>query len=218
MPPKFQSTFIPRGQMASTSSGIAQVERRASRTFLSTIAFFIFSASVIFALGVFGYRLYLEYSIDQMSGALEEARAALDPEAISELTELHRRIVSTRSLVDSHRVVTPLFTLLEDAAPRTVRFTSFKFSHEEGKLVLDLTGEARGYSALALQADIFNKSRYFRNPVFSDLNLNDKGDVKFSFKGLLEPGLVSYSGSVSTETFESELELATSTQSNLPQI
>ena len=75
---------------------------------------------------------------------------------------------------------------------RTVRFNSFRYSMAEGGIELSLNGEARGYVALALQADIFNKSNFFINPVFSDLILNSKGDIVFSFKATVDPNQVLY--------------------------
>lgn len=195
MPPKFQSSFIPKGPITTSAAAMSSMRRAGETSFLSTLAFFIFSASVLAALGVFGYRFFLEYRIRQMTGDLAEAHAAIDSETIGELTSLNNRIVSTENLVSAHQLVTPLLELLEKSTPKSVRFTSLNYSRTKDGLELNLSGEARGYAALALQADVFNKSRYFRSTSFSDLTLNDKGDVEFSFKGLVHPDLVSYAAS-----------------------
>ena len=209
MPPKFQSSFIPKGPLTSSqpSAAYSMHHRTGERSFFSSVALFIFSASILLALGVFGYRFFLQYRIDQMSGALTDARAALDPEAIAELTRLTNRIISTKNLVSEHQVITSLLAFLESSTLRSVRFLNFDYSQTERGLELSLNGEARGYPALALPADTFSQSRYFIDTSFSGLTLNDKGDVTFNFTGVIHSDLVSYSV---TPT------VSTSTESNLP--
>ena len=170
----------------------ASMRRAGERNFVSTIAYFIFVASVILAIGVFGYRFYLEYRISEMGSDLSQAQAALDAEAIGELTSLNSRIMATKTLVSNHQVMTPLFEFLEDSTLASVRFTDFNYSVEKNVLELNLSGEARGYSALALQSQVFNSSRYFTNSVFSDLKLNERGGVEFTFKTKVNPELLSY--------------------------
>ena len=77
-----------------------------------------------------------------------------------------------------------------------------------------MTGEARGYAALALQSDIFNKSQYFKDSIFSNLKLNTKGDVIFSFRAVVDPSLVSYQREV--ERIGALAPIATSTATSTP--
>lgn len=162
------------------------------KSLLSFLALIIFSASVILALGVFGYKFYLKYSIDQMGTDLANARATLQSDVIRDLTRLNNRIISSQELIAQHQILSPLFAFLETSTPKTVRFSDFGYTKTPEGLELLITGEARGYTALAFQADIFNKSQYFKDSVFFDLNLNAKGDVNFSFKTIMDPNLVSY--------------------------
>src|SRR3989344_7713231 len=98
MEPKFQSSFIPKGPIAtSTVSPMRPVVREAS--ILGFMAKLVFSASVILALGVFAYQLYLNYALKSMIVNLESARAGLEPETVTELTDLHKRIISTDELI-----------------------------------------------------------------------------------------------------------------------
>lgn len=192
MPPKFQSSFIPKSPVASAASGVPMRQKPKEKSLFSFLASIIFTASVLLALGVFGYKFYLNYSIEQMGVDLENARATLEPEVIRELTRLDNRIISSKKLVAEHQILSPLFEFLEVSTPRTVRFSDFHYLVTEKGIELSMTGEARGYAALALQADIFNKSQYFKDSIFSDLNLNARGDVNFSFKTTVDPSLVSY--------------------------
>ena len=211
MEPKFQSSFIPKGPVAPTVTSRISPNGR-EKSLLSFLSSLIFGISVILAVGVFGYKLYLNYSINKMGAYLVEARATLQQETISELTRLDSRIIATGELISKHRILTPLFEFLEASTPRTVRFTGFEYSMTDQGLELYLTGEARGYESLALQADIFNQSQFLKSPIFSDLSLNDRGDVGFSFRAVLDPSLVSYEktleGAVlpSPATIESQFE------------
>ncbi|MDP3763104.1 MAG: hypothetical protein Q8Q92_00355 [bacterium] len=185
MPPKFQSSFIPKGPIVSTGTGASLGRRVKERNLFTFLATIIFTISVLLALGVFGSKFYLQYRIDQMSVDLETARTALQPEIIRELTSLNDRIISTKELIAGHRVLTSLFEFLEVSTPKTVRFSDFRYSATEQGLELSMKGEARGYAALALAADIFSKSQNFKDPVFSNLSLNERGDVSFSFKTIV---------------------------------
>ena len=152
----------------------------------------IFSASVLLALGVFGYQLYLGYSIKSMALGLESARAALEPETVNELTNLNKRIISTEELISLHWTLSPLFDFLEKNTLKAVRFETFKYALTQRGLEVEMKGEARGYSALALQAEAFNQSELMEGPVFSDLNLDDEGNVVFSVSAGINQGLLSY--------------------------
>ncbi|PIQ66437.1 MAG: hypothetical protein COV96_01495 [Candidatus Zambryskibacteria bacterium CG11_big_fil_rev_8_21_14_0_20_42_18] len=192
MEPKFQSSFIPKGPLVSTANESLSSRRHKEGGLFSFIAVVIFTISIVLAIGVFGYKFYLKYSIEKMGAALDEARAALQPEVISELTRFDNRIISTKELVSKHRLITPLFEFLETSTPRTVRFSDFHYSVTAQGLELQMKGEARGYAALALQADIFSKSEYFKNPLFGDLSLNERGEVIFSFSAVVDESLISY--------------------------
>lgn len=194
MDPKFQSSFIPKGPIASTitPTGMPVGRKVKEKSLLSFLALVIFTFSVVLAMGVFGYKFYLKYRIETMGADLERARATLQPEVIRELTRLDNRIITSRELVAEHQILSPLFEFLEISTPKTVRFNDFRYTMNEFGIELNLRGEARGYAALALQADIFEKSGYFKNAIFSNLSLNEKGDVRFSFKAIVDPSLVSY--------------------------
>ena len=196
MEPKFQSSFIPKGLIISTAAGVPVGRKIGERSLLAFLAVIIFIISVLLAMGVFGYKFYLKYRIETMGADLERVRATLQPEVISELTRLNNRILSSQKLIAEHQILSPLFKFLEVSTPKTVRFNDFRYSMTNQGLELLMKGEARGYAALALAADIFGKSQYFKDSIFSDLNLNEKGDVNFSFKAIVDLNLVLYTRKV----------------------
>lgn len=191
MEPKFQSSFIPKGPLATTGT-VTKTSRVSGRSVLGTLAVIIFTLVVLASLGVFGYEWYLKSSIKKMGEDLVGARTSLEPEVIEKISSLDERIVSTKRLLDSHIILTPLFEFLENSTVRTVRFTNFDYNSVDGVLSLSMSGEARGYSALALQSEILNASPYLKDVVFADLSLNSQGMVNFSFKAKLDPSIISF--------------------------
>lgn len=191
MEPKFQSSFIPKGPLATTGTA-SRISRGSDRSILGTLAVFIFGFAVLLSLGVFGYELFLGANISKMGGNLTTARASLEPEVITKIANLDERIVSTRDLLENHTVLSPFFDYLENATLKTVRFTQFQYQTTERGLTLSMRGQARGYSAVALQAEVFNSSLYLKQPIFADLDLDDRGNVTFSFKATIDPSIVSY--------------------------
>ncbi len=191
MEPKFQSSFIPKGPLATTGT-VTKTSRVSGRSVLGTLAVIIFTLVILASLGVFGYEWYLKSSIKKMGEDLVAARTSLEPEVIDKISSLDERIVSTKRLLDSHIILSPLFEFLENSTVRTVRFTNFGYDSVDGVLSLKMSGEARGYSALALQSEIFNASPYLKDVVFADLSLNSQGMVNFSFKAKLDPSIISF--------------------------
>ncbi len=191
MEPKFQSSFIPKGPLA-TSGTATKVSRQSDKSLLATLAVFVFIFSILLSLGGAGYEWYLKNSLVKMSGSLEEAEASLDPDTINEISNLDQRIISTKRIVDSHKIISPFFTYLEASTVSLVRFTDFRYESVNGELSLSMRGESKGYLALALQSQILNTSGYLKDVIFGDLSLNEKGDVSFSFKAKLDPSIISY--------------------------
>ncbi len=193
MDPKLQSSFIPKGPgPSSVGTGLYTRRDNTGRTVVGIIAVLVFVVSLLAALGVFGYGHYLTSRIGSMGKALDEARTTINPELIHQITSLDNRIKGTRDILNKHTVLSPFFAYLESATLQTVGFTDFKYTRSNDKITLDMKGMARGYQAVALQSDVFNKSPYFKNPIFSDLHLDEKGNVIFTFAADVTPNLVSY--------------------------
>ncbi len=191
MEPKFQSSFIPKGP-ATTNIGSKQVSKIKERGLTSFLAAIVFFLSLAAALGAFGYKFYLNRSIGKMGAELEEARATLAAEPIDEFIQLNNRIVATGEVVAAHVMLSPFFDFLESSTVQLLRFTGATYTSTDSGPSITLTGASPSYATLALQADIFNKSGYFRNPVFSGLNLDERGNVTFTFTAQVDPSLLSY--------------------------
>lgn len=218
METKFQSSFIPRGPLAPTSAAVLSTKSK-QKSFFGFIAFLIFIFAVVGSIGVYGYEKYLVSNIGKMGQDLETARANLEVDAVHQVTRLNTRIESTDQILDKHTIISPLFDFLEQNTVKTVRFTDLKLdTSADGKVTLTLRGQARGYSALALQSDLLNKSKYIRNPNFSNLQLDDKGNVTFTFNSDIDPSLLSYKRVLATGAVAPVINPVTQASTSTPSV
>lgn len=197
MEPKFQSTFIPKGNFAAQGNAQVAFKPAKERSFLGFIAFIIFLVAIVATAGVFGYAWYLSYDIGKMGTDLETSRASVEPETVNSLIHADERLSSTKKLLSTHTVLSPLFDFLEANTLKTVRFNEFSFVANEKGYDLVLKGEAASYQALALESALLSGSPSIKNPVFSDLRLNNQGNVTFSFTAQLDPKLIAYASTIS---------------------
>mgnify|MGYP007080246224 CR=1 FL=1 len=160
---------------------------------LYTLSLFVFITSILISGGVFGYQKYLEGKIKSMDGVLVEAREALQPELIKVLTKTNDRFIAAEQIISKHEIVSGFFNLLENLTLQSVSYSSLAYStNEAGVIEITMKGFARSYAAVALQAQVFSESKFVQDSIFSDLDLNDVGDVTFSLKAHVDPSAVSY--------------------------
>jgi hypothetical protein len=184
-PTQAQSSFIPKKP---TAGGISR-----SGGLIPYIANIIFVLALVASVLVFAYSKYLDNQISKMSESLTVARQALEPDLINQLASSDKRIIAGNELILNHKSLSGFFDLLESITLKNLRFTSFAYSPGTGgAATVTLKGQAQTYGALALQAKIFGQDENFINPMFSNLDLDDKGNVIFTFKSDLNPKAISY--------------------------
>lgn len=203
MPPKFQSSFIPKGPVASAGIPNTRIKAPVQRDLLSIISKWFFGISVVMAVVATGYKFYLDYSIDNMTIAIEEARAQIAGDALDELTSLNDRMVSAENLIKNHRIATPLFASIEDLTPRGVRLTEFNFEMGDKGPEVSWSGESNSYANLSRHAEAVYADKNFKDPSFSDIKLNERGSVTFSFKASINREILSYERAIAGENVSS---------------
>lgn len=191
MEPKFQSSFIPKGPIATTSTA-SKISRQSEHSLLGTLASLVFAVTVLAAVGLFGYGWLLSRQIGSMGQSLSDARSSLEPSVIKSITDLNDRITSTKEILNKHLAISPAFALLEKDTLKTVRYTNYDLNNADNTYTLTLKGQARGYDALALQASIFQSEPMLKNPVFSNLDLDNKGNVTFTFQAQIDASALLY--------------------------
>ena len=85
---------------------------------------------------------------------------------------------------------------------KTVRFTRFNYSLEadrNAKIDVKMSGLATGYRSVALQSDLFAKNKFLIDPVFSNLSLDNNGNVIFDLEFSVDPSFIDYQQTFKTE-------------------
>jgi len=197
MDTKFQTSFIPKKNITQTvSRGRAEP---ISIALLVSIIIFILTLAA--AGGVYFYKNMLVGRITAMNESLATAKNSFDPNFIEDLASLNKRILSANQILSAHTVVLPIFALLENEALATIKFDTLSYTlNADGSGALSMSGQAKNFSAVALQSDIFNQEKYIKNPVFSDLNPDQSGNISFKFSASLDPNLISYKNNLASST------------------
>jgi len=189
MEPKFQTSFIPKKSLYDSTSTRPKASRMSLLTLLAVIVFLL---SLALAGGAFVYGKFTSINIDRKAKELEEAKAAFNPELINELSRLSKKMSVAEDLLNSHISASEIFEALSAATLKSVKFEDFTYNYTPEKITLSMRGESGGFSSIALQSDLFGKSKVIKKPVFSNLNLDEKGNVEFLFTAEVDPAMILY--------------------------
>lgn len=187
MDTKFQTSFIPKKTLTDSS------RHGSSMSIFLIVAIIVFILTLSMAAGVFAFRKILVSRIDIVDKELVKAKNFFEPSVINKTTVLSRRIEASKQLLAAHTAVSPIFEFLENQTLATIRFDSFNYDVKDGAgATLRLGGQGKYFSSVALQSDIFGQEKSFKNPVFSDLNPDQSGNIVFKFSATVDPKFTSY--------------------------
>ncbi len=145
---------------------------------------------------LFGYKYVTQQQITTKQNELVEKEKSFDYDAMNEVVRIDKKIKAVEGLIANHTAVSNLFSLLEENTLRNLRFTSFDFSYlAKDKIAVTMSGEATSFGVVAKQAEAFSLitgNNGFSDSIFSDLNVNERGNVVFSFLTSVNPLAVSY--------------------------
>ncbi len=204
MEPNFQTSFIPKKPMMEE-----RVVHTRSIGFFTIISIFILFTVVLASVGLYFYKGVLKTSITKMENDLNLAKNRFEPSKITELQLLDKRLHASTEILANHIAVTPIFQALSTITEKTVRFTKFDYVLGDGKdpkspkVTVKMSGLAVGYRAIALQSDLFttkDEGKNFIDPVFSNLTLDDKGNVLFNLEFSVDPSFVGYKQTILTQS------------------
>lgn len=188
---QLQTSYIPK--KASVIGSGQPVVGRTHVNVLAIIAFVIFFIAVGLSATVFFYKSSLIRLIASMDAELAAAKKSFEPAFIEEASRLNTRIDGAQELLGNHRALSPLFDILEKKTLESMRFKDFNFTSVSSQsATLSMTGQAKSFNSVALQSDVFGSEKAFKDPVFSNFNLDNQGDVIFNFKTTIDPGLLRY--------------------------
>ncbi len=178
MDPSIPTSFIPKRPV--TSEATVHATRSRSVGILSLVAVVAVVATIVSFVGVYLYEQRLDGQKATLEESITTARDGLGTEFVSDMKRLGARIEGVKGLIQSHVVVSPIFAALEETTLRSVQYKDFNYdiktdSATKGQVVeVSLTGTAKSYSTIALQSDAFAQSTLIKNPVFSNLTVDDK--------------------------------------------
>lgn len=190
MEQNFQTSFIPK-------KPIIEERTAAPRpvSFFNVIAIFIFFTMLVTSVGVYFYQNYLVGQITTMDTSLNSAKGRFEPAAIVQLQTLDKRLSAAKEVLAKHIAISPIFQLLQTVTMKTVRYTSFSYTFvtdKSNKINIKMSGGAVGYRSIALQSDLFTKRKEIIDPIFSNLALDDKGNVLFDLDFSIDSSLIDY--------------------------
>lgn len=193
MEAKFQSSFIPNKEK-SGSNQINEISR-SGRSVPYFIGATIFTIAALASAGVFAYQKYLEYRISNLQTELATKEESLEPDVIDMISKEDRRIRAAKAVIERHIALSSLFDALGNDTLQNTYFESFDFksgSTEKPDFTMTLKGKTATYASLALQAQVFSDSVDFSNEKFSDIGLDNEGNVSFSVRTIVNFDTVAY--------------------------
>jgi len=186
-----KQSFIPKKTLGEQG----KKKRRTFGLFFG-VSVIIFILTVATAGATYSYRSFLDSSISNMTQSLERAKQAFEPALILELKRLNARINSANSILSNHIALSEFLRLLEENTLKTVQFSRFEYDVSGDIVQISLRGKARDYSSVALQSDLFGDSKFIKNPIFSNLGLDQNGNVTFDVVANIDLSLILYKESI----------------------
>ncbi len=180
------ASFIPK------KTDIPAKGKNESIDLLLLIAMVVFLVSLFSSVGAFLYKNFINNTIKQDSISLEREKGNFDVTSIEEFIRLDRRLKLSEDLLNNHLDLTALFEMLEVNTLENTQFQDLSFSVSGADIKINMSGVAKNYSTIALQSDIFGENQYVQNPIFSDLNVDSKGNIVFKFSAMIDRDLVLY--------------------------
>ena len=198
MDQNFQTSFIPQKPIVKERAISAR-----PISFLLIASLFILFAVLLATGGLYFYKTIVINDIAKMEENLTRAKNRFEPSKITELQTLDKRLRASSEILSKHITVTPIFSALEQLTMKTVRYTKFSYEFGADKNItihIKMSGQAIGYRSIALQSDLFAKNKNLIDPIFSNLTLDNSGNVLFDLDFSVDPGFVNYQQTLLTQS------------------
>ncbi len=186
------------------------IEKRVTATrpvgFLVAISVLILFTVLLSTAGLYFYKGVLAKKITNQQDQLNKNKNRLEPSKIAELQTLDKRLKASSEILSNHIAISPIFQALSDITMKTVRYTKFSYdtatekNAKDPKVNIKMSGVAVGYRSVALQSDLFAKNKNLINPIFSNLTLDNSGNVLFDLEFSVDPSFVNYKQIVGTKS------------------
>jgi len=197
MEPVISTSFIPKRPVS--SEPIVSTHHNSSVGLMSLITVVIVIGTAAAFAGVYLYQQSLLKQETTLQASITTAQDGLGTSFVADMQRLSTRINSVTTLIQNHVVVSPIFAALQATTLQSVQYKQFTYQFvtdptTNAKMVqVHLQGVANNYAALALQSDAFAQSSLIKNPIFSNLTVEDKTNlVDFDLIFNVDPSDLSY--------------------------
>lgn len=194
-------SFIPKQVLTAEP---VRVHRVAAPNLFLVLAFILFVVCLLFYGGASLYKFLLERQINQpceevgsagnqvvscgLLASVEREEKIANRDTILLLQRVDKKFRLAAELSQNHADLLPVFRLLEKLTLPTIAYSKFNFAGPQ----LTLAGRATKYEDLAVQSDVFAQEPGIKEFIFSELNLDERGDVVFELQLTIEPSVFSY--------------------------
>ena len=190
MEQNFQTSFIPKKPIIEERALVAR-----PTSFLTIISILIFFVTLLASGGLYFYKGIEIKNIAKMENELNLAKNRFEPNKIVQLQVLDKRLRASTEILGKHIAISPIFKALQLITMKTVQYTRFSYELSTDKdpiVKVKMNGLALGYRSVALQSDLYTANKYLIDPVFSNLSLDDRGNVLFDLDFSVDPSFVDY--------------------------
>ncbi len=204
METKFQTSFIPKKPFLPEQQSV-RVHGAGASVFM-IIGIIVFIASVAGAVLTFVGKDYLISTQEQLKLDLKKKESQFDKKTIADLEKASVKISVAKDLLNSHSAVSEVFSIISGLTIEGVYFKGMELSSQSDpnntgskSYKINMKGLANSYSSVAWQSDVFGRSdRYgtnkiIKDPVLSNLSVDEQGNVSFDFSANISESDISYS-------------------------
>jgi hypothetical protein len=162
------------------------------------VSVFILVVVAVAAGGLYLYKGYLQKNKENLSSNLLKVKERFDNDTIVELEMYDKKSTVAQQVLEGHIVLSPLFEAINELTLSSIQYNKFDHATVNGVFTVKMSGIARDYKSIALQADVFssNKLNMFKNLVFSNLTKNKNNYVTFNVEFTVDPTLLAYSNNL----------------------
>jgi hypothetical protein len=216
METKFQTSFIPKKPLVADNTVHVS---HSGTSVLMVVAVLLFIVSIAGAAFTFVWKNVLTKAQENYKIQLAESEKRFNTSLIENLKRANTKIDVSKQLLSNHLAVSEVFSIISKLTIAGVRFSSFDFSaptKDSDGIKVSMKGVGNSFSAIAFQSSVFGKSQLYgsnkvlRNPILSDLALDQNGNVGFTFTTTINPADLSYS-KILDSSLQSEGAVSTST-------
>ncbi|MFZ2303782.1 MAG: hypothetical protein WAV98_03285 [Minisyncoccia bacterium] len=189
-------SFIPKGSLVREESFL---ERRRPQSAIGLLAGFVFVLAVGSYAGLYYYNNILNKTVVEKTTDINKTQQGFkDAPEVGEARVFRARADLAHELLKKHTVVSPVFVFLSDNTTESIMYDKFSFKNSSDGAVLELSGEAPTYAALAFQADVFrNKTEELSKFSVVNVALTKFGTIAFNFTMTFNPVYLLYTNNVS---------------------